>query len=88
MRHLSNAIKLHRNAVRINIHLRKKNYLSLNIWFSPFLGQEYKAPLTALIKSTNGTSIEEFLTAAENALQSCSMILKKIDKKKDRYAKS
>lgn len=31
-----------------------------------------------------GTSIEEFLLAAENALQACSMILKKIDKKKDR----
>lgn len=46
--------------------------------------QEYKAVLTSLNKSVNGTSVEEFLTAAENALQPCSMILKKIDKKKDK----
>lgn len=38
-----------------------------------------------LNKASVGTSIEEFLIAAENALQASSMILKKIDKKKDRY---
>ncbi|XP_055309135.1 E3 UFM1-protein ligase 1 homolog [Sitodiplosis mosellana] len=47
-------------------------------------GQEYKAALTALNKAIAGTSIEEFLEAAENALEACGMILKKIDKKKDR----
>lgn len=47
-------------------------------------GQEYKSTLTALNKAINGSSIEDFLTAAENAMQACSMILKKIDKKKDR----
>lgn len=35
-------------------------------------------------KSILGTSIEDFLTIAENSLQVCSMILKKVDKKKDR----
>lgn len=47
-------------------------------------GAEYKTALTALNKAVNGTSIDDFLTAAENALQACSMILKKVDKKKDR----
>lgn len=37
-----------------------------------------------LNKALNGTSIEEFLTIAEESLPCCSMILKKIDKKKDR----
>jgi SHS2 domain-containing protein len=46
--------------------------------------QEYRASLIALTKTLAGTSIEEFLTAAENALMSCSMIVKKVDKKKDR----
>lgn len=46
--------------------------------------KEYKASLQALNKAANGTSIEEFVTAAETALQACSMILRKVDKKKDR----
>ena len=46
-------------------------------------GQEYKATLVVLNKALPGT-IEDFFQAAENALQACSMILKKIDKKKDR----
>jgi E3 UFM1-protein ligase 1 len=46
----------------------------------------YKQALTALNKSINCT-IEEFLTAAENMLAPCSMIVKKIDKKKDKYVK-
>lgn len=43
----------------------------------------FKQPLTALNKSLN-ENIEEFLSAAENMLPVCSMILKKIDKKKDK----
>ncbi|CRK97918.1 CLUMA_CG011293, isoform A [Clunio marinus] len=43
----------------------------------------FKQPLMAVNKSLNGT-VEEFLTAAENILAPCSMILKKIDKKKDK----
>lgn len=46
--------------------------------------KEYRAPLQALIKTLPGTSIDEFITASENCLQACSMILKKVDKKKDR----
>lgn len=38
----------------------------------------------ALNKTLSGTSIEEYLAATESALQACSMILKKVDKKKDR----
>lgn len=61
--------------------------IPINVWIFRFyilLGQEYKSTLTALNKSLNGSSIDDFLTASENAMQSCSMILKKIDKKKDR----
>lgn len=47
-------------------------------------GQEYKAALVALNKAVVGSSIDDFLSAVETALESCSMILKKIDKKKDR----
>lgn len=43
----------------------------------------FKQPLTVLNKSLN-ENIEDFLIAAENMLGSCSMILKKIDKKKDK----
>jgi len=43
----------------------------------------YKASLVALNKSLNG-SVEDFLVAAENALLPCSMIVKKIDKKRDK----
>uniref|UniRef100_A0A1B0C9L2 E3 UFM1-protein ligase 1 homolog n=1 Tax=Lutzomyia longipalpis TaxID=7200 RepID=A0A1B0C9L2_LUTLO len=46
--------------------------------------QEYKAALMALNKSISGQSVDDFLSASESALQECSMILKKIDKKKDR----
>lgn len=38
----------------------------------------------ALNKTLSSASVEEFLAAAETALQACSMILKKVDKKKDR----
>ncbi|XP_062545565.1 E3 UFM1-protein ligase 1 homolog [Armigeres subalbatus] len=47
--------------------------------------QEYKSALQALNKAVSSSaSIDDFLDVAENALQTCSMILKKIDKKKDR----
>lgn len=45
---------------------------------------EYRASLQALNKSVSGQSVDEFLTCTENTLQVCSMILKKVDKKKDR----
>lgn len=43
----------------------------------------FKQPLVGLYKSLNG-SVEDFLIAAENMLNPCSMIVKKIDKKKDK----
>jgi len=46
--------------------------------------EEYRVALAALTKTLTGTSIEDFLTAFEKALDACSMILKKVDKKKDR----
>lgn len=45
---------------------------------------EYKTPLLPLVKSLSGQSIEEFMAAVEDGLISCSMIVKKVDKKKDR----
>ncbi|XP_059619732.1 E3 UFM1-protein ligase 1 homolog [Phlebotomus argentipes] len=47
-------------------------------------GQEYKSALASLNKSLGGQSVDDFLMVSENALQECSMILKKVDKKKDR----
>lgn len=46
--------------------------------------KEYRLPLQTLNKTLQGSSIDEYLTAAENCLTACSMILKKVDKKKDR----
>lgn len=57
--------------------------VTLNLIFDLFLDPEYKPTLVALIKALNGT-IEDFLVCAENVLAPCSMILKKIDKKKDK----
>lgn len=57
---------------------------------TPFLNQnkflpdsEYKAALLELNKAIN-KSLDEFLDAVEVALKACSMIVKKVDKKKDR----
>lgn len=46
--------------------------------------KEYKLALQTLNKALSGTSVDEFVIAAENCLQACSMVLKKVDKKKDR----
>ncbi|CAH1967525.1 unnamed protein product [Acanthoscelides obtectus] len=48
------------------------------------LPSEFKTPLVQLVKSLSGQSIDDFMTTVEEALIPCSMILKKIDKKKDR----
>lgn len=56
----------------------------LKIFRFLFSAKEYKSALTTLNKSVSGTSVEDFLAASENALESCEMILKKVDKKKDR----
>lgn len=49
------------------------------------LAAEYKAPLAALNKTLSGSSIDEFVEAVEHLMQVCSIVVKKIDKKKDRY---
>ncbi|XP_049278724.1 E3 UFM1-protein ligase 1 homolog [Anopheles funestus] len=46
---------------------------------------EYRAPLQTLCKSlTTSETVEDFLEKTDKAMQACSMMLKKIDKKKDR----
>ncbi|XP_053665378.1 E3 UFM1-protein ligase 1 homolog [Anopheles marshallii] len=48
-------------------------------------GAEYRASLQTLCKSlTASETVEDFLEKTEKAMQACSMMLKKIDKKKDR----
>lgn len=48
------------------------------------VSDEYKTVLLSLNKSLIGQSIEIFLHAAEACIEVCSMVLKKVDKKKDR----
>lgn len=48
------------------------------------LPAEFKVPLLPLTKSLTGQNVDDFMSAAEEALAACSMIIKKIDKKKDR----
>lgn len=45
---------------------------------------EFRASFQPLVKSLQGQSVEDFMACIDPALASCSMILKKIDKKKDR----
>ncbi|XP_066143344.1 E3 UFM1-protein ligase 1 homolog [Euwallacea fornicatus] len=47
---------------------------------------EFRSSFQPLIKSLQGQNVENFMTQLEPALSSCSMIIKKIDKKKDRAA--
>ncbi|XP_060525189.1 E3 UFM1-protein ligase 1 homolog [Cylas formicarius] len=48
------------------------------------LPSEFRTPLLPLVKSLSGQSIDDFMTAVDTALSACSMIIKKVDKKKDR----
>lgn len=48
------------------------------------LSQEYKQPMQALLKSLSLAILDDFNNSIESALASCSMIIKKVDKKKDR----
>lgn len=45
---------------------------------------EYKSFLIKLNKSLNEQTLDEFYDACESCLNGCSMVLKKVDKKKDR----
>lgn len=48
------------------------------------LPSDFKKSLLPLIKSLSGQSIDDFMTAIDEGMKVCSMIIKKIDKKKDR----
>lgn len=48
------------------------------------LPAEHKSVIQTLVRTLSGSNMEEFMTAVEDSLAACSMILKKVDKKKDR----
>lgn len=48
------------------------------------LPSTYKNSFLTLVRTLSGQNVEEFFNSIDEALSSCSMILKKIDKKKDR----
>ncbi|KAL3280114.1 hypothetical protein HHI36_017620 [Cryptolaemus montrouzieri] len=48
------------------------------------LKPDVRAPLLPLVKSLASGNIDDFMASIDDALGACSMILKKIDKKKDR----
>lgn len=52
--------------------------------FANGLPEEFKSELSPLVKTLTSQSIEDFMNAVEPSLIACSMILKKIDKKKDK----
>lgn len=65
------------NTISSQLTLEQRNRIAVECETS------YKQSLATLNKSLNG-SVEDFLIAAENMLAPCSMIVKKIDKKKDK----
>nr|CAG4648518.1 EOG090X0267 [Polyphemus pediculus] len=48
------------------------------------LPQSLKPSLQALHKSSLGSNVEEFLTSAESSLSACDIVLRKLDKKKEK----
>lgn len=48
------------------------------------LPAETKPPLQNLLKTLTAQNLDDFMTSVEESLAACSMIIKKIDKKKDR----
>lgn len=48
------------------------------------LPAETKPPLLNLLKTLTAQNLDDFMTSVEESLAACSMIIKKIDKKKDR----
>lgn len=72
-------------------YLAQENNLSVNLInndqrmkFVNELPPDVRNPLLPLIKSLSSGNIDEFMGSIDEALGACSMILKKIDKKKDR----
>nr|CAG4647659.1 EOG090X00WU [Moina brachiata] len=48
------------------------------------LPQELKTPLQALLKASQGASIDEYTSSLETAIAACDIVLKKVDKKKEK----
>jgi E3 UFM1-protein ligase 1 len=48
------------------------------------LPQNVRVPLQGLHKATQGANVEEFLSETEVALSACDVVLRKVDKKKDK----
>ena len=52
------------------------------------LPQKVRPALLALHKTTQGASVDDFLSQAETAISACDIVLRKADKKKDKSATS
>ncbi|CAG9822394.1 unnamed protein product [Phaedon cochleariae] len=76
LNYLATELNLNAIAESFNVEQRSK--------FVNDLPAEYRNALAPLVKSLVGQNIDDFLSAVDAALACCSMILKKIDKKKDR----
>lgn len=50
------------------------------------LSQQVRGPLQSLHKATQGASVADFLVEVETALSACDVVLRKIDKKKEKSA--
>lgn len=48
------------------------------------LPQNLRTPLQGLHKALQGSNVEEFLNEAESALSACDVVLRKVDKKKEK----
>lgn len=48
------------------------------------LPQELKTPLQSLLKASQGASIDEYTSSLETAIAACDIVLKKVDKKKEK----
>lgn len=68
-----------------NLNIKQTNNLNIDqrTKIAQECDQEYRTPLLELNKSLNKT-IDEFVVATEEVLRACGMIVKKVDKKKDR----
>ncbi|GJQ88203.1 hypothetical protein Trydic_g13195 [Trypoxylus dichotomus] len=72
-------------AAEENINTTTENFThEQRLKFVNDLPQTYKNQFLAIVKTLSGQNVEEFLNSIDEALATCSMILKKIDKKKDR----
>ncbi|RZC36650.1 E3 UFM1-protein ligase 1 -like [Asbolus verrucosus] len=72
-------------AAEQNLNTQTDNFNNdQRVKFANDLPPDFKKPILPLIKTLSGQNIDDFMAAAEESLNACSMIIKKIDKKKDR----